>query len=87
MPVKMASDISEKFYQIHFSKGDFLLKEGSISNEYVFLTEGYMRSFALAPTVRISQRAFTGHSRSYLKYPPFSTGYPRARTYRRLRPA
>lgn len=49
MPVKMASDISGRFYPLHFSKGHFLLREGSVSNEYVFLTEGYMRSFATDP--------------------------------------
>ncbi|OJV12985.1 MAG: Crp/Fnr family transcriptional regulator [Dyadobacter sp. 50-39] len=49
MPVKTASDISLRFYPLHFGKGDFLLKEGSVSNEYVFLTEGYMRSFATDP--------------------------------------
>ncbi|SEJ23010.1 cAMP-binding domain of CRP or a regulatory subunit of cAMP-dependent protein kinases [Dyadobacter sp. SG02] len=49
MPMKTASDIAGRFYTVRFGKGDFLLKEGSVSNEYVFLTEGYMRSFATDP--------------------------------------
>lgn len=49
MPLKMASDVAERFYPVRLGKGDFLLKEGSISNEYLFLTEGYMRSFAMNP--------------------------------------
>lgn len=49
MPAKMASEVSERFYPLRINKGDFLLKEGSVSNEYVFLTEGYMRSFATDP--------------------------------------
>jgi len=49
MPVKMASEVSERFYPLQIKRGDFLLKEGAISNEYVFLTEGYMRSFATDP--------------------------------------
>ncbi|MCF0069226.1 Crp/Fnr family transcriptional regulator [Dyadobacter sp. CY261] len=49
MPVKTASAIAERFYHVQLNKGDFLLKEGSVSNEYLFVTDGFMRSFAMDP--------------------------------------
>ncbi len=42
MPVKMASDIFGAILSgCHLGKGDFLLKEGSISNEYRF-SDGWL---------------------------------------------
>lgn len=49
MSASLASDIAGRFYPVHLSKGAFFLKEGTISNEYLFLTEGFMRSYALDP--------------------------------------
>ena len=49
MSISLASDIAERFYPLHLSKGAFFLKEGAISNEYLFLTDGFMRSYALDP--------------------------------------
>lgn len=49
MSVSLASDIAGRFYQVQLNKGDFFLKEGSVSNEYLFVTDGFMRSFAMDP--------------------------------------
>lgn len=49
MSVSLASDIAGRFYPVHLSKGAFFLKEGTISNEYLFLTDGFMRSYAIDP--------------------------------------
>jgi CRP-like cAMP-binding protein len=47
IPIKeeMVFQIAEHFNVREFSKGDFFLKEGKISNEYLFLENGYMRAF------------------------------------------
>src|SRR6188768_1113523 len=39
--------IAEKFQPKEFIKGEFFLKEGNVSNEYLFLEAGYMRAFLL----------------------------------------
>ncbi|MEO7990212.1 MAG: Crp/Fnr family transcriptional regulator [Chryseolinea sp.] len=46
-PIKeeMVTRIVEHFHLKEFAKGDFFLKEGKISNEYLFLESGYMRAF------------------------------------------
>lgn len=38
--------IIEAHQEIHFQKGDFILKEGEISNSYLILQSGLIRSFA-----------------------------------------
>ncbi|MVM35025.1 cyclic nucleotide-binding domain-containing protein [Spirosoma sp. HMF4905] len=38
--------IAEHFEPREFSKNDFFLKEGKISNDYLFLAEGLMRAFS-----------------------------------------
>jgi len=49
MPVSLALDISEKFYPVQLARGEYLLREGNVCNEYLFVTEGLVRSFALDP--------------------------------------
>jgi CRP-like cAMP-binding protein len=41
-----AKEIADQFGELAFSKNDFLLREGQVSNDYLFLSEGYMRGFA-----------------------------------------
>ena len=43
---KSAEEISNIFSPKEIKKNDFLLKEGRISNEYFFLENGFIRSFA-----------------------------------------
>ena len=42
---EMVNTITETFHQKEFTKGDFFLKDGKVSNEYLFLEKGYMRAF------------------------------------------
>ncbi len=39
--------IVAEFEEVHFAKNDFFLKEGKISNGYLYLSDGLMRSFTL----------------------------------------
>ncbi len=48
-PSTMAHDIAFRFEEKHLVKGEFLLLEGKISNEYFFLEEGMMRAYATDP--------------------------------------
>lgn len=41
-----AAEISTHFAACVISKGEFLLREGKVCNEYFFLEEGFMRAFA-----------------------------------------
>jgi CRP-like cAMP-binding protein len=43
---KKAEEFAEHFLFKQFNKHDYLLQEGKISNEYLFLENGFMRSFA-----------------------------------------
>ncbi len=47
LPIKdeVVRSIVDKFALRKFHKGETLLKAGSISDEYLFLTQGFMRSF------------------------------------------
>ncbi len=40
--------LAEAHTQVHFSKGDFLLQQGHIANEYYCLESGMVRSFAVS---------------------------------------
>lgn len=42
---KTLNEIAEHFEEKVFLKNDFFLREGQISNEYLFLAEGFMRAF------------------------------------------
>ncbi len=44
--MKRAEEFSEHFHRRHFAKYDFFLREGKISDEYLYLEDGCMRSFA-----------------------------------------
>jgi CRP-like cAMP-binding protein len=41
-----AKQIAETFRYREIQKNDFFLREGKVCNEYIFLLEGFMRSFA-----------------------------------------
>lgn len=41
-----AEEFAGNFLQKHLGKNDFLLREGKICNDYLFLENGFMRSFA-----------------------------------------
>ena len=41
-----AEEFAEHFHAKHFAKNDFFLHEGKISDEYLYLENGCMRSFA-----------------------------------------
>jgi CRP-like cAMP-binding protein len=45
IPKDLAEQIAGHFEEIHIAKNDFLLKEGRISDRYLFLEEGFMRAF------------------------------------------
>ncbi len=49
LPIKdeIAFNIVERFSQKKFTKGDIFLSEGKVSDEYLFLTNGFMRSSVL----------------------------------------
>lgn len=49
MPLNSAVEISAFFEEKHFSKNDFLLKEGKVCNEYYVMEKGFARAFALDP--------------------------------------
>lgn len=42
---KILDEIAEHFEERIFAKSDFFLKEGQISNDYLFLAEGFMRAY------------------------------------------
>lgn len=41
----MLNDIVAHFEERHFVRNEFLLKEGKVSNDYLFLVEGFMRAY------------------------------------------
>lgn len=43
----MVNTIAANFQSKEFTKGELFLKEGKVSNEYMFLETGYMRAFLL----------------------------------------
>jgi CRP-like cAMP-binding protein len=45
MPTTLAEEIVGYFGEKTISKNDFLLQKGKVSNEYIFLLEGFIRSF------------------------------------------
>lgn len=45
MPIEIATEIVNNFREIEMPKYHFLLQEGKVSNDYVFLLEGFMRSY------------------------------------------
>jgi CRP-like cAMP-binding protein len=47
MSDNIAQIIADNFEPISFVKHDFLLKEGNLCNEYLFLEKGFMRSYAV----------------------------------------
>lgn len=42
---KTLGEIAEHFEEKTFTKNDYFLKEGQISNDYLFLADGFMRAF------------------------------------------
>jgi CRP-like cAMP-binding protein len=47
MSAHRALEIADEFSEKLLRKNDFFLKEGRISDEYLFLNEGFLRSFAI----------------------------------------
>jgi CRP-like cAMP-binding protein len=45
MPTEIAVEIVNNFREIEMQKNLFLLQAGKVSNDYVFLLEGFMRSY------------------------------------------
>ncbi|MDZ7899622.1 MAG: hypothetical protein U5N85_16575 [Arcicella sp.] len=41
----IANEIAEQFKEKQLLKNEFLLKEGNLSNDYIFLLDGFMRSY------------------------------------------
>ena len=60
--------IAGNFEPISFLKHDYLLKEGNICNEYLFLENGFMRSYAFDTEGNevTTQNASVKHIASYL---------------------
>lgn len=42
---KILDEIAEQFEEIIFARNDYFLQEGKVSNEYLILLEGFMRTF------------------------------------------
>lgn len=42
--------VINSFHKVEFKKGDYVLREGQIANEYFFIESGFMRSFAVDPS-------------------------------------
>jgi CRP-like cAMP-binding protein len=49
IPVALATEIAAAFRPMDFAKDDFLLREGQLSDCYLFLEQGWMRGYALTP--------------------------------------
>ena len=45
IPNDKAEAIANNFHPIEINKGDSFLKEGKVSNEYMFLERGFMRAY------------------------------------------
>ena len=46
VPLQTAEEIASHFKESAIAKNDFFLREGRLSNEYLFLANGFMRAFA-----------------------------------------
>jgi len=44
-----AEEIAAEFSMVEFEKNDLVLKEGQVSDQYIFLEKGFMRAFAHDP--------------------------------------
>ncbi|MBS1781282.1 MAG: Crp/Fnr family transcriptional regulator [Bacteroidetes bacterium] len=49
MPHSKANEIVDRFEERSYEKGSYFLKEGNLSNEYMFLSDGMMRGYATDP--------------------------------------
>jgi CRP-like cAMP-binding protein len=58
-----AKEIAEYFEEKEIAKGNLFLKEGQVSNEYLVLENGFMRSYSFDPDGNEVTTAF--HSASY----------------------
>lgn len=47
IPLSKIDEIVSHFQPIQFSKNEFLLQEGTVSDRYLFLDDGFMRAFTL----------------------------------------
>ena len=56
-----AAEIAEHFSPKNILKGDLFLKEGRVADEYLFLSSGLMRAFAIDPEgAEVTTAFFTG---------------------------
>jgi len=47
MSGSVAEEIASHFVEQTFSKNDFILREGTVSNKYLFLAAGFMRAYTI----------------------------------------
>lgn len=47
LPTEVAIEIAAHFSELEIAKNDFLLKNGKICNEYMYIDAGFMRAFTL----------------------------------------
>jgi CRP-like cAMP-binding protein len=58
-----AREIADHFEEKEVSKGEFFLKEGQVSNQYLILTEGFMRAYSF--DLEGNEVTTTFHSKIY----------------------
>jgi len=49
IPTEKAAEIASHFTEVEFLKNQSLLQEGKVSNTYIFLLEGFVRSYTYNP--------------------------------------
>lgn len=76
MEDNVAMSIASKFERITFNKNDFLLKQGQICNDFLFLEKGFLRAFTFdskaneVTTNFYSQNSIVFEVASYFKRAP-----------------
>ena len=71
-----AETIAEPFVAKTVARGQLLLREGQVSNDYFFLDAGWMRAFALSPEGQEVSTGFHQPSRMVLEPASFFTRLP-----------
>jgi len=79
----LAIEIAGRFTQATFKKGDYFLEAGKMSNQYLFLEEGFMRAFAYDTENNEVTTNFYSGGQVVLKLLHFLTGQGRGNTYKR----
>jgi CRP-like cAMP-binding protein len=68
-----AEHIASRFTQVSYPKGAFFLREGRVSNEYLFLEQGYLRAFAYDTEGADTSTAFYGPGQVVFEVSSFFT--------------